>query len=160
MIYFDGPTKAALIDRFAQQLTRWLALHRPFGIADRLASATRAGRPHDLSADTMTEAAPFAETSRSSMAKVRPAAGRRFFDAANAAWMVKVFPGEFYVTREPDEVLVTVLGSCVSACIRDPVAGIGGMNHFMLPQQDPAAGARTSTRRASAISRWRSSSTS
>jgi chemotaxis protein CheD len=29
---------------------------------------------------------------------------------------------------------VTVLGSCVSACIRDPVLGIGGMNHFMLPQ--------------------------
>ena len=59
-------------------------------------------------------------------------AGRRFFDATHAAWMVKVFPGEFYVTKQPDEVLVTVLGSCVSACIRDPVVGIGGMNHFML----------------------------
>src|SRR5690349_3712686 len=47
--------------------------------------------------------------------------------------MVKVFPGEFYVTGKPDEVLVTVLGSCVSACIRDPIAKIGGMNHFMLP---------------------------
>jgi len=60
-------------------------------------------------------------------------AGRRFFDAPSGAWMVKVFPGEFYVTAKPDEVLVTVLGSCVSACIRDPMAGIGGMNHFMLP---------------------------
>jgi chemotaxis protein CheD len=60
-------------------------------------------------------------------------AGRRFYDAAGASWMVKVFPGEFYVTNKPDEVLVTVLGSCVSACIRDPVVGIGGMNHFMLP---------------------------
>lgn len=60
--------------------------------------------------------------------------GRRFFDAASSAWMVKVFPGEFYVTNKPDEVLLTVLGSCVSACIRDPIAGIGGMNHFMLPQ--------------------------
>lgn len=59
-------------------------------------------------------------------------AGRRFFDTTHAAWMVKVFPGEFYVTRQPDEILVTVLGSCVSACIRDPVVGIGGMNHFML----------------------------
>jgi chemotaxis protein CheD len=47
--------------------------------------------------------------------------------------MVKVFPGEFYVTDKPDEVLVTVLGSCVSACIRDPLVGVGGMNHFMLP---------------------------
>ncbi len=66
--------------------------------------------------------------------RLEAAAGRRFFDAANAAWMVKVFPGEFYVTRKSDEVLLTVLGSCVSACIRDPVAGVGGMNHFMLAQ--------------------------
>jgi chemotaxis protein CheD len=58
---------------------------------------------------------------------------RRFFDPANAAWMVKVFPGEFYITKQSDEVLLTVLGSCVSACIRDRVAGVGGMNHFMLP---------------------------
>jgi chemotaxis protein CheD len=60
-------------------------------------------------------------------------AGRRFFDAASAAWMVKVLPGEFFVTKRPDEVLVTVLGSCVAACIRDPIASVGGMNHFMLP---------------------------
>jgi chemotaxis protein CheD len=60
-------------------------------------------------------------------------AGRRFYDAANGAWMIKVLPGEFYVTPKPDEVIVTVLGSCVSACIRDQYAGIGGMNHFMLP---------------------------
>jgi len=62
-----------------------------------------------------------------------PVAGRRFFDAGQGAWMVKVLPGEFYVTPKSDEVLVTVLGSCVSACIRDHKAGIGGMNHFMLP---------------------------
>jgi chemotaxis protein CheD len=61
-------------------------------------------------------------------------AGRRFYDTTGASWMVKIFPGEFYVTNKPNEVLVTVLGSCVSACIRDPLAGIGGMNHFMLPQ--------------------------
>jgi chemotaxis protein CheD len=48
--------------------------------------------------------------------------------------MVKVFPGEFYVTNKSDEVLVTILGSCVSACIRDPRLGIGGMNHFMLAE--------------------------
>jgi chemotaxis protein CheD len=59
---------------------------------------------------------------------------RKFFDAANAAWIVKVLPGEFYVTNKPDEMLLTVLGSCVAACIRDPIASIGGMNHFMLPQ--------------------------
>ncbi len=65
--------------------------------------------------------------------KADASAGRRFFDNAAAAWMVKVFPGEFYVTKKPDEVVLTVLGSCVAACIRDPLAGIGGMNHFMLP---------------------------
>ncbi len=59
--------------------------------------------------------------------------GRRIYDAATQTWMVKVFPGEFHVTSNPDETLVTVLGSCVSACIRDPRRGIGGMNHFMLP---------------------------
>jgi chemotaxis protein CheD len=47
---------------------------------------------------------------------------------------VKVFPGEYYTTGRLDESIVTVLGSCVAACIRDPIAKIGGMNHFMLPQ--------------------------
>jgi chemotaxis protein CheD len=60
-------------------------------------------------------------------------ATRKFFDSASSNWMVKVFPGEFFVTSKMDEVLVTVLGSCVSACIRDPRTGVGGMNHFMLP---------------------------
>ncbi|MFZ5691028.1 MAG: chemoreceptor glutamine deamidase CheD [Pseudomonadota bacterium] len=66
--------------------------------------------------------------------KVEPAGSRRFYDAASGTWMVKVFPGDFYVTERADETLVTVLGSCVAACIRDPRLGIGGMNHFMLPQ--------------------------
>jgi chemotaxis protein CheD len=47
--------------------------------------------------------------------------------------IAKLLPGDFYVTRE-DEVLDTVLGSCVSACIRNPRLKIGGMNHFMLPR--------------------------
>ncbi|NWJ42381.1 MAG: chemoreceptor glutamine deamidase CheD [Geothrix sp.] len=45
---------------------------------------------------------------------------------------MKILPGEFYATAE-DEVIVTVLGSCVAACIMDPIAMVGGMNHFMLP---------------------------
>lgn len=67
-------------------------------------------------------------------AALQAVAGRRVFDAASDMWMVKVFPGEYYLTRKADEMIVTVLGSCVSACIRDPMAGIGGMNHFMLAQ--------------------------
>jgi len=75
-------------------------------------------------------------------------ATRKFFDTATQTWMVKVFPGEYFVTGKPDEVLVTVLGSCVSACIRDPRAGIGGMNHFMLPHSKAGnwAGDMQSTR--------------
>ncbi|HEY2247081.1 MAG TPA: chemoreceptor glutamine deamidase CheD [Bradyrhizobium sp.] len=72
-------------------------------------------------------------------AGMHPVTGRRIYDAQGAAWMVKIFPGEFYITKKLDEVLVTVLGSCVAACIRDSVAGIGGMNHFMLPQHKSGA---------------------
>lgn len=48
---------------------------------------------------------------------------------------VKILPGEYYVTQE-NELITTVLGSCVSACIRDKEFGIGGMNHFMLPESN------------------------
>jgi chemotaxis protein CheD len=46
--------------------------------------------------------------------------------------IASILPGEYFVSREP-MVVYTVLGSCVSACIRDPLSGVGGMNHFMLP---------------------------
>jgi chemotaxis protein CheD len=58
-----------------------------------------------------------------------------YFDRTHNINAVKVLPGEFYATAD-DMLLVTVLGSCVSACIRDPQLGIGGMNHFMLPEGD------------------------
>ena len=58
----------------------------------------------------------------------------RYDAPAFAAVAVKVFPGEHYVTSALHEMPVTVLGSCVAACIRDPLAGVGGMNHFMLPE--------------------------
>jgi chemotaxis protein CheD len=59
---------------------------------------------------------------------------RRFRDPSSNAIAVKIFPGEHYVTQAAGEMLVTVLGSCVCACIRDPRAGLAGMNHFMLPE--------------------------
>jgi len=55
-----------------------------------------------------------------------------YHDRAYGLDAAKILPGEYYVT-EDDMVIVTVLGSCVSACIRDPQLGLGGMNHFMLP---------------------------
>ncbi|WP_296512236.1 chemoreceptor glutamine deamidase CheD [Rhodopseudomonas sp.] len=59
---------------------------------------------------------------------------RRYRDPRFDAIAVKVFPGEHYVTADADEMLVTILGSCVAACIRDPLTNVGGMNHFMLPE--------------------------
>ncbi len=45
----------------------------------------------------------------------------------------KVQPGQFYVCSNGTEI-TTVLGSCIAACIFDLKAGVGGLNHFMLPQ--------------------------
>jgi len=56
----------------------------------------------------------------------------RYVDKHTKKVTAKILPGEYYVTMQ-DEVITTVLGSCISACIRCKVFGIGGMNHFMLP---------------------------
>lgn len=55
-----------------------------------------------------------------------------YFDQHFKREAVKILPGEYYVTAR-DLLIVTVLGSCVSVCLRDRESGIGGMNHFMLP---------------------------
>jgi chemotaxis protein CheD len=60
---------------------------------------------------------------------------QRFWEPDTRHWTVKILPGEYYVTRSA-EAITTVLGSCVSACIRDPVMHVGGMNHFMLPEDN------------------------
>jgi chemotaxis protein CheD len=60
-----------------------------------------------------------------------------YFDRTFDCNAAKISPGEYYFT-DKDMVIVTVLGSCVSACIRDSVTGIGGMNHFMLPDSAAA----------------------
>ncbi len=58
---------------------------------------------------------------------------KRYWDRARDSWVARILPGEYYVTGS-DELITTVLGSCVSACVRDRVIGVGGMNHFMLPE--------------------------
>lgn len=63
----------------------------------------------------------------------------RYWDRAHKTWAAKILPGEYYVTIQSDEAVATTLGSCVSACIRDKVFGIGGMNHFMLPHNSEHA---------------------
>ncbi|NEX45724.1 chemotaxis protein CheD [Pseudotabrizicola algicola] len=49
-----------------------------------------------------------------------------------------VIQGEYQVSSDPNDVLTTILGSCVAAFMRDPVAGVGGLNHFLLPGNDPS----------------------
>ncbi|MFM9912460.1 MAG: chemoreceptor glutamine deamidase CheD [Methylophilaceae bacterium] len=70
-----------------------------------------------------------------------------YFDRTFNSEAAKILPGEYFITRR-DMVLVTVLGSCVAACIRDRTNGIGGMNHFMLPENanDQGGWGATSTR--------------
>jgi chemotaxis protein CheD len=72
-------------------------------------------------------------------------ARNRYHDRTHGLDAAKLLPGEYYVASR-DMLLVTVLGSCVAACIRDTRLGIGGMNHFMLPDADTrdpfSAGAR------------------
>lgn len=58
------------------------------------------------------------------IASIGPAAGKR----------VNVVQGTSYITADPEMVLTTVLGSCVACCLFDPLARIGGMNHFLLAE--------------------------
>lgn len=60
--------------------------------------------------------------------------------AAAVERRLHVGQGEHHVSSDRDVVLTTVLGSCVAACLCDPLAGVGGMNHFLLPE---GAGAGT-----------------
>ncbi len=57
---------------------------------------------------------------------------KRYWNKSSNKITAQILPGELYVTKI-DEIITTVLGSCISACVRDPSSGIGGMNHFMLP---------------------------
>lgn len=61
-----------------------------------------------------------------------------YFDKNFQVQAAKILPGEYYATSR-DMLLVTVLGSCVAACIRDRTTGVGGMNHFMLPDSNQNA---------------------
>jgi chemotaxis protein CheD len=59
-------------------------------------------------------------------------AANHYYDPYFAKEAVKVLPGEYYATAT-DQLIVTVLGSCIAVCLRDRISGVGGMNHFMLP---------------------------
>lgn len=56
---------------------------------------------------------------------------RRMQDTRFPYEIAVILPGEYFVSSEP-RVVYTVLGSCISVCLRDPLVHVGGMNHFML----------------------------
>ncbi len=58
---------------------------------------------------------------------------RLIYDGRFPHKVAQILPGDYYVSRSP-MIAYTVLGSCISTCVVDPVAGVGGMNHFMLPK--------------------------
>jgi chemotaxis protein CheD len=85
--------------------------------------------PDDLSEGTLTSMVPIQTDHFAHI--------RRMRDSRFPHEIAVILPGEFFVSPDP-MIVYTVLGSCVSACIRDPVAGVGGMNHFMLPRPKEA----------------------
>ena len=64
------------------------------------------------------------------MSAVRPP----YWDVAVGAHVQALVLGEWLVGTRNDLVFTTTLGSCVAACVFDPIAGVGGINHFLLPE--------------------------
>ena len=60
------------------------------------------------------------------------------FDAKLQSNVLTIFAGEYYISTKK-EIISTVLGSCISVCLYDIIKGIGGMNHFMLPESSVSA---------------------
>ena len=55
---------------------------------------------------------------------------------ASSERLIHIHQGECRISEDPRVVLTTMLGSCIAACLRDPIAGVGGMNHFLLPDAE------------------------
>lgn len=64
---------------------------------------------------------------------------KSYWDPIQNVEVVRILAGEYYVTH-CQEMITTVLGSCISVCVRDRVTCIGGMNHFMLPEENRSNG--------------------
>lgn len=93
---------------------------------------------------------------------VRPAMPRALpgFEHVKMIWnnmlstyAARILPGEYYVTKS-EEGISTTLGSCISACIRDRTTGVGGMNHFMLPESADGAADTTKASGLGAATRY------
>jgi len=89
----------------------------------------------------------------SSVAHDRRAAGAEgvrsdgsYYDPEFKAYVVPVVLGHHRISSRADDMLVTTLGSCIAACLHDPVARVGGMNHFLLPGAPAEGGIGLATR--------------
>ena len=69
--------------------------------------------------------------------------------------IIKIFSGGWHVSHTQDEMISTILGSCISACIRDPIVKVGGMNHFLLPGSEDMITKAGEAARFMAYSLWR-----
>ncbi|MEL6582393.1 MAG: chemoreceptor glutamine deamidase CheD [Pseudomonadota bacterium] len=58
---------------------------------------------------------------------------RVYFDPKLGMTLHTVMPGEHKVLAGTGGAVMTLLGSCVAACLRDPRGRVGGLNHFLLP---------------------------
>jgi chemotaxis protein methyltransferase CheR len=136
-IYFDRPTQRTIYERLEGQLEdsgllfaghsenlHWLGdLFKPAGLTIyRPARATRLATPSRRSAPP---------SRRPAAPRPAPAAPRRPPALPHPAPVV-ICAGELHASEKPT-VVRTLLGSCVAACLFDPIARVGGMNHFMLP---------------------------
>ncbi|MFN8548707.1 MAG: CheR family methyltransferase [Candidatus Eisenbacteria bacterium] len=132
LIYFDRPTQDAMLRRFARMLS-------PDGllVLGHSENLTWLGELYERVGQTIYRlrpgaiVPPVANESSTTATKKTPR-------AAPPLARQRISIGEMAASAEPREV-VTVLGSCVAACLHDPVAGVGGMNHFLLPDGEEAA---------------------
>lgn len=67
-------------------------------------------------------------------------AASEFQEAIDRSNVVHVIQGESHVSADPSTLMTTILGSCVAACLFDQRAGVGGMNHFLLPGEEGGGG--------------------
>jgi len=61
--------------------------------------------------------------------------GSNYYDTKFGTMVHKINEGGFCVLSRSDHLIMTTLGSCISVCMYDPVIKIGGMNHFLLPEE-------------------------
>lgn len=136
IIYFDAQTQRRLLPRFAERLCEggylmlghsenlhWLnELFTPLGNTIYQRRTRDRGLPVQNDATVADASGTCGGWQRRRRGAIRPGEMSRY----------EIIAGEYSASREPAEIS-TVLGSCVAACLFDPVSGVGGMTHFLLP---------------------------